>query len=401
MKTQPEKGWNLRGNDLLFPVLYGVMGSPGRYNEVVQTRKVQKVEFPPALPKLLRVAAYARVSCGKDAMLQSLSAQISYYSDYIQKHPGWQFAGVYADEAKTGTRDSREQFQRLLQACRQGAVDIVITKSISRFARNTVTLLETVRELRRLGIDVYFEEQNIHTLNTEGELMISLLASYAQEESLSASENQKWRIRRNFEAGKPWDATLMGYRYENGRYVIQPDEAEIVRRIFREYLGGKGVDAIANDLNADGIPTRLGYKWRNNGVLWILRNYTYTGNLLLQKYYRDDYISKKSRINRGQMPRFHVTAAHDPIICVEDYEAVQEEIERRAAKHAKKGKDYNARYPYSGLIVCAGCGKKYRRKVKRAGPVWICSTYTRKAKQNVRQRPSRRLCWTNSQLILI
>ena len=313
-------------------------------------------------------------------MLQSLSAQISYYSDYIQKHPGWQFAGVYADEAKTGTRDSREQFQRLLQACRQGAVDMVITKSISRFARNTVTLLETVRELRRLGIDVYFEEQNIHTLNTEGELMISLLASYAQEESLSASENQKWRIRRNFEAGKPWDATLMGYRYENGRYVIQPDEAEIVRRIFREYLGGKGVDAIANDLNADGIPTRLGYKWRNNGVLWILRNYTYTGNLLLQKYYRDDYISKKSRINRGQMPRFHVTAAHDPIICVEDYEAVQEEIERRAAKHAKKGKDYNARYPYSGLIVCAGCGKKYRRKVKRAGPVWICSTYNTKGK---------------------
>jgi DNA invertase Pin-like site-specific DNA recombinase len=313
-------------------------------------------------------------------MLQSLSAQISYYSDYIQKHPGWQFAGVYADEAKTGTRDSREQFQRLLQACRQGAVDMVITKSISRFARNTVTLLETVRELRRLGIDVYFEEQNIHTLNTEGELMISLLASYAQEESLSASENQKWRIRRNFEAGKPWDATLMGYRYENGRYVIQPDEAEIVRRIFREYLGGKGVDAIANDLNADGIPTRLGYKWRNNGVLWILRNYTYTGNLLLQKYYRDDYISKKSRINRGQMPRFHVTAAHDPIISVEDYEAVQEEIERRAAKHAKKGKDYNARYPYSGLIVCAGCGKKYRRKVKRAGPVWICSTYNTKGK---------------------
>ena len=210
--------------------------------------------------------------------------------------------------------------------------------------------------------------------------MISLLASYAQEESLSASENQKWRIRRNFEAGKPWDATLMGYRYENGRYVIQPDEAEIVRRIFREYLGGKGADAIANDLNADGIPTRLGYKWRNNGVLWILRNYTYTGNLLLQKYYRDDYISKKSRINRGQIPRFHVTAAHDPIICVEDYEAVQEEIERRAAKHAKKGKDYNARYPYSGLIVCAGCGKKYRRKVKRAGPVWICSTYNTKGK---------------------
>ena len=187
-----------------------------------------------ALPKLLRVAAYARVSSAKDAMHHSLSAQVSYYSDLIQKHPGWSYAGVYADEAKTGTRDSRESFQRLIADCKTGKIDAVITKSISRFARNTVTLLETVRELKGYGIDVFFEEQNIHTLSAEGELMLSILASYAQEESLSASENQKWRIRRNFEEGKPWNGTMLGYRYREGTLVVEPGEAEIVRRIFRE-----------------------------------------------------------------------------------------------------------------------------------------------------------------------
>ena len=167
-------------------------------------REVKRVPLTKAaLPKLTRVAAYARVSSAKDAMRHSLSAQVSYYSGLIQRHPGWAYAGVYSNEAKTGTKDSREGFTRLLSDCRAGRVDAVITKSISRFARNTVTLLETVRELKGLGIDVYFEEQNIHTLSADGELMLSILASYAQEESLSASENQKWRVRKNFEEGRP------------------------------------------------------------------------------------------------------------------------------------------------------------------------------------------------------
>ena len=164
---------------------------------------VQRHFLKANIPQLKRVAAYARVSSGKDAMLHSLSAQISYYSDLIQNHSGWQYAGVYADEALTGTKDNRENFQRLLADCRAGNVDMVITKSISRFARNTVTLLETVRELKNMGVDVFFEEQNIHSLSADGELMLTILASYAQEESLSASENQKWRVKRNFENGMP------------------------------------------------------------------------------------------------------------------------------------------------------------------------------------------------------
>ena len=160
-------------------------------------RRIEQVRFTEVAPKKKRVAAYARVSSGKDAMLHSLSAQVSYYSEYIQKHD-WEYAGVYADEAITGTKDKRENYQKLLEECKAGDVQMVITKSISRFARNTVTLLQTVRELKDLGVDVYFEEQNIHTMSADGELMLTILASYAQEESLSASENQKWRIQKCF-----------------------------------------------------------------------------------------------------------------------------------------------------------------------------------------------------------
>lgn len=308
-------------------------------------------------------------------MRNSLSAQVSYYSGLIQQHPGWAYAGVYADEAKTGTKDSRENFIRLLADCRAGRIDAIITKSISSFARNTVTLLETVRELKALGIDVYFEEQNIHTLSADGELMLSILASYAQEESLSASENQKWRIRKNFEEGRPWNGTMLGYRYRNGTLVVEPDEAEIVRRVFREYLAGKGVVAIANGLNEDGIPTRYGNRWCKSSVTGILRNYTYTGNLLLHKTFRENHLTKRTLPNEGQLPQYHAEGAHEAIIRMVDFEAVQAEMERRAAKHAPPGKGYRNRYPFTGLIVCGCCGKHYRRKVTATGPMWICGTY--------------------------
>ena len=339
-------------------------------------REVKRVPLTKAaLPKLTRVAAYARVSSAKDAMRHSLSAQVSCYSGLIQQHPGWAYAGVYADEAKTGTKDSRENFVRLLADCRAGRIDAIITKSISRFARNTVTLLETVRELRALGIDVFFEEQNIHTLSADGELMLSILASYAQEESLSASENQKWRIRKNFEEGRPWNGTMLGYRYRDGTLVVEPDEAEIARRVFREYLAGKGVVAIANGLNEDGIPTRYGNRWCKSSVTGILRNYTYTGNLLLQKTFRENHLTKRTLPNEGQLPQYHAEGSHEAIIRMEDFEAVQAEMERRAAKHAPPGKGYRNRYPFTGLIVCGCCGKHYRRKVTATGPVWICGTY--------------------------
>ena len=342
------------------------------------TRKIEQVRFAESAPKKKRVAAYARVSSGKDAMLHSLSAQVSYYSDYIQNN-GWEYAGVYADEAITGTKDKREGFQKLLAECRNGNVDMVITKSISRFARNTVTLLTTVRELKELGVDVYFEEQNIHTTSADGELMLTILASYAQEESLSVSENMKWRIKKNFEDGKPWSGLVLGYRCENGQYVVVPEEAEVVRRIYREYLEGLGATAIMKGLNDDGIRTRTGKPWRIGGVLKVLKNYNYTGNLLLQKTYSENHLTKRKLVNCGEQPQYHAEGAHEAIIDLETWEAVQDEIARRAEQYAPTKKASS--YPFTGLIVCGTCGKHYRRKTTVSGVIWVCTTYNTHGKK--------------------
>lgn len=336
-------------------------------------RTVQKVKFPPAAPKRKKVAAYARVSSGKDAMLHSLAAQVDYYSTYIRNHPGWEYVGVYVDEAKTGTKDSREQFQMLLSDCRAGKIDHIVTKSISRFARNTVTLLETVRDLKKMDISVYFEEQNIDTSTADGELMLSILASYAQEESLSASENQKWRVRQNFENGQPWRGFMLGYRYQDGQYIIVPEEAEIVRSIYTDFLNGKGVTAIMKRLNNEGILTQQGFTWHKSAITRILKNYTYTGNLLLQTKYRENHLTKRTLVNHGQLPQYHAADTHEPIIDIGTYNAVQIEMHRRAEKYGKP--QSSQKYPFSGMITCANCGKHYRRKVTATGPVWICSTY--------------------------
>ena len=337
-------------------------------------RIVTQTRFPKAqLPKLTRVAAYARVSSGKDAMLHSLSAQVSYYSNLIQNHSGWQYVGVYADEALTGTKENRENFQRLLTDCRSGKVDMIITKSISRFARNTVTLLETVRELKNMGVDVFFEEQNIHSLSADGELMLTILASYAQEESLSASENQKWRVKQKFSNGQPWRTYMLGYRYDGEQLVIVPEEAEIVRSIFADYLDGKGVVAIMKRLNEEGILTQQGFTWHQSAVQRVLRNYTYTGNLLLQTKFRENHLTKRTVINRGELPQYHIQNSHEPIIDMGTYKAVQIEMAHRADQFGKP--QTTVTYPFTGLITCAGCGKHYRRKMKKTGPVWICSTY--------------------------
>ncbi len=204
-------------------------------------RKIIKLEGGGAQPvQRKRVAAYARVSSGKDAMLHSLSTQISYYNDYIGSRGDWQLVGIYADEALTGTKAERPEFQRMLIDCRAGKIDMVITKSLTRFARNTVTLLETARELRTLNVDIYFEKENIHTLGSDGELMLTLLASFAQEESRSASENQKWRIRKMFEEGRPNTGRMLGYRLKDGVLCVVPEEAVVVKMIFADFLSGMG-----------------------------------------------------------------------------------------------------------------------------------------------------------------
>lgn len=341
-------------------------------------RKVEK--HVAAMPKNTRVAAYARVSSGKDEMLHSLAAQVSYYSDFIKRHPGWLYAGVYADEAMTGTKGNRPEFQRLLCDCRSGKLDLVITKSISRFARNTVDLLETVRELKGMGVDVFFEEQSIHTLSCDGELLLTILASYAQEESRSASENCKWRIRRQFANGELATLRFMfGYQVNKGKVDINPGKAAIVRMIFEDYIGGMGGGKIAQKLKVMKVDTENGGIWNSDRVLAIIKNEKYTGNALLQKKYVVDHLSKKLLKNKGNLPKYYAKSTHPAIIDQATFDRAQAVLQERRLKCSVKSGS-GSRYPFSSIILCELCGKKYKRRSQKGKAAWFCSTYLKEGK---------------------
>ena len=336
-------------------------------------RTIRKIEVSvPVQPRLKRVAAYARVSSGKDAMLHSLSAQVSFYSKLIQSHKGWQYCGVYSDEAFTGTKENREGFQQLLNECRLGHIDMIITKSISRFARNTVTLLQTVRELKMMDVDVYFEEQNIHTLSADGELMMTILASYAQEESLSASENRKWQIRRGFQNGELVNMRFMfGYRVRNEHMEIDSDTGEIVREIFSRVINRESLSSIARDLNTRNISGVFGGKWNTVRVKDIITNEKYTGNALLQKHYINNHLEKKRMTNTGQLPQYYAEETHPAIIDSATFEAAQEiikEIESTTANRAHPQKR-----PFTSKIICGKCGSNFKRTKNNRCPGWDCS----------------------------
>lgn len=346
-------------------------------------RVVKLVARPPKLENLKRVAAYARVSCGKDAMLNSLSQQVSYYSDYIQKHDDWEYVGVYADEAETGTKADRDNFQLLLNECRAGRVDMIITKSISRFARNTVTLLETVRELKMLKVDVFFQEQNIHSLSGEGELMLSILASFAQEESRSVSENQKWRIRHAFEKGELMNWRFMfGYTITRGKIEINPEEAEIVREIFRRVIQGESFNAICSDLNERGIRGIRDGEWSGAHLREFLNNEKYTGNAMLQKCFRNNHLEKKELRNNGELPKYYATETHPAIISQEDYDAVQTILRTIDAKIAHRKRPEKS--IFTGMILCPHCGKNYKHVTSNGSSGWNCQTYQMRGKQYCR-----------------
>ncbi|MTI95465.1 MAG: recombinase family protein [Firmicutes bacterium] len=355
----------------------------------------------PSLPTRKRVAAYARVSSGKDAMLQSLAAQVSYYSGLIQRRPDWEYAGVYADEAMTGTKDRRPEFQRMLADCRDEKIDMIITKSISRFARNTVTLLETVRELKLLGVDVYFEEQNIHSISGDGELMLTILASYAQEESLSASENCKWRIRKQFEKGELANLRFMfGYQVVKGKVEIDSEQAAVVRMIFADYISGMGGGRIAKKLKEMNVATVHSGDWNGERVIAILKNEKYTGNALLQKKYVADHLTKKLVWNKGTLPMYYAEDTHPAIIDKETFEKTQAVMEQRSRLYGAKS-DTRNRYPFSGIIQCVNCGKKYKRKVRGGKAAWQCSTFLQEGKAacHAKQIPEPVLYTTSAEVL--
>ena len=320
-------------------------------------RIVTKVEPRQLVPlQRKRVAAYARVSLGTEHMLHSLSAQVSYYSNYIQKHGEWEYVGVYADYDQTGTKDNRPEFQRLLADCRAGKIDMVITKSISRFARNTITLLSVVREFKDLGIDVHFEEQSIHTLSSEGELLLTILASYAQEESRSVSENIKWRKRNDMRRGKTAPTKVYGYAVCSRKLIVIPEQAEVIRMMFDDYLAGMGQGVIASKLNGMGITTAEGYLWSSATVRNILTNPKMCGDLLLQRKFTVDHLSKKQKLNHGELPMYLIEDAHEAIVTRDTFEAVQNELHRRGNIGTVTE---SVGVVFRKKIECAVCGKRF------------------------------------------
>ena len=326
------------------------------------------------MPKLVRVAAYARVSSDKDAMLHSLSSQVSYFSKMIQSHDSWKYVGVYSDEGMTGTKIKRDGFQRMIQDAKAGKIDIIVTKSLSRFARNTVDCLKTIREMKAINVDIFFEEQNIHTLSANGEFLISLLAGYAQEESRQCSENTLWRVRKNFKEGKPYGgSSMLGYKLEKGRFTVVPEEAEIVRKIFDLYLAGNGFCKIARILTNDGIKSYTGKSWNKSTLGEIISNVTYTGNLHLQKTYRENHMTKKTIKNKGEKPLYIVEGNHEPIISQEIFDKAQEI--RKVKAVGKSGKRNGPAYPFTGLIYCGECGHLFKHKVTKYYESWCCSQY--------------------------
>lgn len=338
-------------------------------------KKIIQIDALPQLKRKLRVAAYARVSSAKDAMLHSLSAQVSYYNKYISSHDDWEFVGIYADEGISGTKEDRDEFQRMINDCRLGKIDLILTKAISRFARNTMTMLETVRELKNLNVDVFFEEQNLHSISNDGEMVLTLLASVAQEEARSVSENQKWRIRKDFEKGLIWGGNnTYGYRIVNKKMVLVPEEAKLIKRIFQLYIGGLGFHKIRKLLNDEGIPAMHAKKWNKASIQQIIANINYTGDLLLQKTYHENYLTKKTKINKGELDQFLVENDHEAIISRDEYYAALE-IRRKRVEYFKLDNFKVRTYPLTGFVRCGNCGKNYNHKKTRYTEKWSCTTY--------------------------
>lgn len=350
-------------------------------------RTVQKIESRASLTSSApdieqprkRVAAYARVSTDSEEQLSSYEAQVEFYTRYIKGNPGWEFVDVYTDEGISGTNiRKREGFNRMVNDALSGKIDLILTKSISRFARNTVDTLTTVRTLKDHKVEVYFEKENIYTLDTKGEVMLTIMGSLAQEESRSISENVTWGKRRSMEEGKFSLAykCFLGYeKGEDGLPRIVEHEAEIIREIYQLFLGGSTVRSIADHLTAKDIPTPAGKKkWSVSTIMSILQNEKYKGDALLQKTYTADFLTKKVKKNCGEVPQYYIENSHPAIIDAETFDLVQKEIERRNPHRYQLHRSS----PLNAKIICGECGGFYGRKVwhsnsKYRKSVWQCN----------------------------
>ena len=340
----------------------------------------------------IRVAAYCRVSTDSEEQETSYEAQVSHYTEYIKSKPEWQMVEVYADDGISGTNTAkRDEFNRMIADCEAGKIDLILTKSISRFSRNTLDCLKYTRKLKALNIAVFFEKENINTMDSKGEVLLTIMASLAQQESESLSANVRMGIQYRNQQGKVqinhnW---FLGYTKDaEGNLVIDPEQAEIVRRIYREYLEGASFLQIKRSLEADGIPNGAGHlKWHESNIHQILTNEKYIGDALLQKTYTVSVLDKKRSINNGQRPKYYVEGSHEAIISKDVFMRVQSEIARRANLNPDgKRRVYSSKYALSGMVFRGHCGDIYRRvKWNNRGcksTVWRCVSRVLKGKMD-------------------
>lgn len=362
--------------------------------------KTIKVQF-----KALRVAAYCRVSTLLEQQEGSYEAQVSYYTEKIQQNLNWKLAGIYADDGKSATNTKkRDDFNALIDDCMAGKIDLVLTKSVSRFARNTVDSLQTIRKLKEKNIGIIFEKEGINTLEGSGELLITILSSQAQEESRNLSENTRWGFERKFEKGVVMvnHKKFLGYtKDEYGELVIVPEQAQLVRRIFRLYLEGLSTQQIADTFMEERIKTVTGNeKWHDTVIAKILQNEKYMGDVLQQKTYTVDFLTKKRVKNDGIVPQYYIEDNHEAIVPKEIFFQVQEERARRASLHKpavtrranKEKSKYSSKYVLSDILLCGECKHPYRRQTwSRNGvitPVWRCESRLASGTKNCKHSPT-------------
>lgn len=341
--------------------------------------------------KKIRVAAYCRVSTDQEDQLHSFEAQVEYYTKYINEHENYEMAGIYADEGISGTNTKkREQFKKMIADCEDGKIDLVITKSISRFARNTQDCLAYSRKLKNLGIGIIFEKENINTLDSTGELLFTILSSLAQDESRNISENCKWGIRTKFKNGEMHLNTFkfLGYdKDENGKLVINKEQAKTVRRIYRDFLIGINPAQIAKELTEEKVPGCLGQtKWYPSTVTGILKQEKHMGDALLQKTYTSDFLTKRQVRNNGEIAQVYVKDSHKGIIDKQTWNAVQEEFDRREKFMESHGTDrysYGADcMPFCEKVFCGECKSLFTRHSwsSRGIVQWQCKNHRKDGK---------------------
>lgn len=326
------------------------------------------------------------VSTDSEEQASSYEVQVEHYTQFIEKNPEWELAGIFADDGISGTNTKkREEFNRMIEACMAGHIDMIITKSISRFARNTLDCLKYIRKLKEKNIPVFFEKENINTMDSKGEVLLTIMASLAQQESQSLSQNIKLGLQYRYQNGEVQvnHNRFLGYtKDEDGHLIIEPTEAEVVKRIYREYLEGSSLLQIGRGLEADGILTAAGKaKWRPETLRKILQNEKYIGDALLQKTYTVDFLNKKRVQNNGIVLQYYVENSHPPIIPRDLYMQVQEEMVRRANLHSgekRKKRVYSSKYALSSIVYCPKCGDIYRRIAwnnrGKHSTVWRCCT---------------------------